>query len=308
MKQLSRTKKIAVLMASYNGINWVEEQLQSILLQEDVDYDIYISDDMSDDGTWEWLTEVAQKYQKINLLKRENKFGTAGNNFYHLIMMIDASRYDYFALADQDDIWSKEKLKVAIDMLDKNKADGYSSNVEAFWADGRKRIIDKAQTQTKYDYLFSAPGPGCTFVLTKKLITKVKNVLSGSTAREIDSHDWLIYAICRSIQLNWVIDPIVTMHYRQHSNNVMGSNSGFSAYKKRHSLIRSGWYKSEVEKILEVSLCINEDDKIAIIYNWIKTGGIISAVSLFFNSFHFRRALKNKIILGLYFLSGKFWP
>ena len=53
--------KIAVLIATYNGIKWIDQQLVSILNQSKVSVTIFLSDDMSDDGTFEKASELAKK-------------------------------------------------------------------------------------------------------------------------------------------------------------------------------------------------------------------------------------------------------
>ena len=76
---------VAVLLAAFNGIKWIEEQIESILNQKDVNLDIYISIDLSNDGTYEWCEELAIKNSNVNILPYGNHFGSAGKNFFRLI-------------------------------------------------------------------------------------------------------------------------------------------------------------------------------------------------------------------------------
>ena len=52
---------VAVLLAAHNGIKWIKEQVDTIFQQKDVDVDIYISVDVSSDGTYEWCKELDEK-------------------------------------------------------------------------------------------------------------------------------------------------------------------------------------------------------------------------------------------------------
>ncbi|EJM01460.1 glycosyl transferase [Pseudomonas sp. GM102] len=243
--------KVAVLLAAYNGVKWLPAQVESILQQKNVDVNVFISVDSSSDATEAWVSELALNNARVKVLPHGEHFGGAGRNFYRLIRDVDFSEFDYIALADQDDIWLADKLNVAHEKILESCASGYSSNVTAFWPDGRKVLLDKAQRQRKYDFLFEAAGPGCSYVLKVSNALEFKRFVITNWSRvcEVSLHDWLVYAWFRSSGLSWYIDPISHMLYRQHSNNQFGANTGIKALVARLSLLRSGWYRGEVSKI-----------------------------------------------------------
>ncbi|MFJ7284460.1 glycosyltransferase [Pseudomonas sp. NPDC099000] len=243
--------KIAVLLAAYNGVKWLPAQVESILQQKNVDVTIFISVDSSSDATESWASELALNNPRVNVLPHGERFGGAGRNFYRLIRDVDFTEFDYIALADQDDIWLDDKLIAAHEKISETNASGYSSNVTAFWPDGRKVLLDKAQPQRKYDFLFEAAGPGCSYVLKVPDALEFKQFLieNWSLVCEVSLHDWMVYAWFRSSGLSWYIDPVSHMLYRQHSNNQFGANTGIKALISRLSLLRSGWYRGEVSKI-----------------------------------------------------------
>ena len=133
---MTSSHSVAVLLTAFNGIKWIEEQVESIFYQKDVNIDIYISIDLSNDGTYEWCQELALKNSNVNILPYGNHFGGAAKNFYRLIKEVDICKYDYISLADQDDIWLPDKISRAIKIINVRGLDGYSSNVIAFWEDG----------------------------------------------------------------------------------------------------------------------------------------------------------------------------
>jgi len=244
--------KVAVLMATYNGERWVEEQLESIRNQKDVNITIFISDDLSTDNT----LSICNKYKNIhpaiiNILPSNQKFGGAGRNFYRLIEDVDFELFDYVCFSDQDDIWNADKIKNAISHLQLNKSSCYSSNVTAFYPTGLKKIVDKAQPQTKFDYLFEAAGPGCTYVLETNTLLDFKSFFSKNKkdAYDVCLHDWFLYAFARANNYAWYIDKNPSMMYRQHGNNQVGANITIKAKFKRLALVRNKWYRSEVTKI-----------------------------------------------------------
>lgn len=87
----------------------------------------------------------------------------------------------------------------AVKALKINKCDAYSSNVTPFWPSGREKIIDKAQSQKKWDFLFEAAGPGCTYVLTQDLALSLQACVNKNweKIKNIILHDWFIYAFAR---------------------------------------------------------------------------------------------------------------
>lgn len=241
----------AVALAAFNGALWLDEQLDSILAQKGVEVKIFVSVDPSVDGTEELVEKRAIQDHRIVLLPDRGRFGNAARNFYRLLRDIDLSGYDYLALADQDDIWLEDKLLRAATLMQRGEYVAYSSNVTAFWPDGREKVINKAQRMKNYDFLFEAAGPGATYVFTASFAVLMQKFID-SHADEVDKvslHDWFFYAFARSREYRWLIDSRSGLMYRQHAANHLGANTGFPAFKHRVSSIVSGWYRQEVVKI-----------------------------------------------------------
>lgn len=254
MTEYQNNPKVAVLLATYNGERWLSEQVDSILNQTSVDIALYISDDLSSDETINVLNKIAASDARVCILPIKEKFGSAGKNFYRLVEDVDFSEFDYIAFADQDDIWFKDKISIGIEQLKINQAEGYSSDVIAFWGHGKELYVKKSYPQKSFDYLFESAGPGCTFILSKKLANKVQQQLieNKKQERSFFHHDWLIYAIARNAGMRWVIGNSPGMMYRQHGGNETGVNSGFSAIVTRIKKLRSGWYLDQVYHLARI--------------------------------------------------------
>ena len=232
--------KSLVLLAAYNGEQFISQQLQTVLNQTNKPYKILINIDQSDDKTESIVQGFAKKNPEIQILNINKRFGSAAANFINLIINVDLTDIDYIALADQDDIWKEDKLEKAIKKLEQG-FDGYSSNVQAFWEDGQKKAIKKNQPQQKYDHLFESAGPGCTFVLTKELALKLQQFLKNDRFNQLDNyHDWLIYAFARTHGFKWYIDSYPSVDYRQHSSNVFGANVGIKEFISRTNRVLAG--------------------------------------------------------------------
>lgn len=296
--------KVSVLLATHNGRQWIEEQVNSILGQKGVDVKLVVSDDDSTDGTFEWISNIAKNDSRVQILERHERFGSAAKNFYRLILDVDLDDADYFALADQDDVWLLDKLLNQIRIIKNENVDGVSSNVVAFWPDGDHAFINKSQPLRKFDFLFESSGPGCTFLMTPWLIQEVRKVLSSSP--NVHCHDWFIYMLCRSSGRNWYISSVPTLKYRQHANNVLGANIGRKAHEFRLRRIINGWYRNEVYKMAKLSLSLSSETDVQ---NACKTLMDLSLFSRFKVAFlipQARRKMKDRFILLVIVLC--FWP
>lgn len=234
---------VAVCIAAFNGVRWLPEQIDSIISQAGVTVTVFVSVDLSIDGTEAWINQASIKNQNIVVLAHGRHFGGAAPNFFRLLSEIDFSNFDYVSLADQDDIWLPEKLSRAHQMLSETGADAYSSNVMAFWPDGRKALVEKSQKQVQWDFLFEAAGPGCTYVMRKDLACAIQGLLKSrwTDIQQVGLHDWFVYAFACANGYRWVIDDYPGMLYRQHEKNQVGVNQGWRALRHRAGKILSGW-------------------------------------------------------------------
>jgi rhamnosyltransferase len=244
---------VTVLLAAHNGEQHIAEQIESILGQESVATRIVVSLDQSSDDSAGLLQRWADNDPRIELLPMGATYGGAAPNFYRLLRDTDMSRTDYVAFADQDDVWFSNKLGRAVSALTDRGVAGYSSNVLAWYADGRRELVNKAWPQRRWDHLFSSPGPGCTHVLRVDLARELQQLLSAApeVASHIDYHDWLDYAFARERGYGWFIDPEPSMLYRQHERNQLGANLGVKAALRRARDLRSSWLWDQASLIGE---------------------------------------------------------
>ncbi|MDH0101601.1 glycosyltransferase [Stutzerimonas stutzeri] len=294
--------KVAVLLAAFNGMRWLETQVVSILGQQGVAVVVYISVDQSTDETLTWCQDLASKDPRVIVLPYTGeRFGGAAKNFFRLIRDVDFRSFDYVAYADQDDIYCDNKYRAAHEAILKNRCAAYSSNVTAVWPDGRRVLIVKSQPQRKYDFLFEAGGPGCSYVLRVNDALEFKNFLlvNWSAANEVSLHDWLTYAWFRSSGRMWFIDERSYMLYRQHGGNQLGVNHGAASIKSRLELLRSGWYRGEISKISKLV-----GHNVPGLPFRILDGAILPKRFLIRNYKEFRRSRRDQLAFGILALLG----
>ena len=293
--------KIAVALAVCNGAGWISEQLNSILQQKMVQVTMYISIDPSTDESESFCYEFASQHENIIILPNVGKFGGASKNFFRIVRDVDFADFDYISFADQDDIWFSDKLINALNKITEIKCEGYSSNVTAFWADGKTKFIDKAQNQRQYDFMFESAGPGCTFVLTQKLALHLQTFLikNQQACKNVALHDWFIYAFARTNGYRWVIDKQPHMQYRQHEKNVVGANVGLQAKLTRWKKLRAGWLNTQAILLADI---IGYSDSWVI--KRLKRNNLIDKLVLILNISKFRRKFIDRLALALSFLVG----
>ena len=142
---------VCVLLTTHNSARWLAEQIDSITAQQDVRVRIVASDDASTDQTPSLLTAWSLSRHLHVLDALPAPLGRAHLNFLRLIRDAPIESAEYVALSDHDDIWLPDKLARAVHRLLATGAAAYSGNVIAFWPDGRRRLIDKAQPQRRWD-------------------------------------------------------------------------------------------------------------------------------------------------------------
>lgn len=215
--------RVAVLMSTYNGQKYLKEQIESILAQKGVDITIFIRDDGSSDGTVEIIKNYVKTHDNVRLLIGDN-IGV-GNSFMEVLYSAEKDN-DYYAFADQDDVWLPEKMEEAIDMIkDSTKPALYCSN---------QILVDKKLNKigmrfsndpdVSYKQIMCQNKlSGCTMVWNKKL----QDLLSERDRRPSDTllirriHDvWV--AMVAAVVGKIIYDSHSYILYRQHESNVVG--------------------------------------------------------------------------------------
>jgi len=289
---------VRVLLATYNGATWLDEQLASLVRQEDVRVSIVASDDASTDETPALLKHWMNQSSLQCLPPAGRRFGNASRNFLRLIREAPLDDAAFVALADQDDIWLPHKLARATSRLSLEQADAYSSDVIAFWPDGRRARIVKSRPQRRHDHLFESAGPGCTFVFPRAVFERLRAWVGThyDSLQDIRVHDWLIYAHGRQQCWRWIIDDAPGMLYRQHGRNEIGANAGAAAALARWRQIRAGSFRRDVLAIADAV-----GDR-----SWVSASlrrfGARDRLRLILGAGQCRRRALERVVLSIFFL------
>lgn len=218
-------KKCLVLLGSYNGEKYLREQLDSILSQRDMDVSVRVFDDCSTDGTAALLEEYCAAHPNVSFSVNEtNKNFTY--NFLDLVFSA-SEEFDYYALADQDDVWLPEKLIRAAEALERlprttDRGALYCSNLIV--ADENLRRIGmqegkSIQRANKTTFPYENIATGCTIVFDRKFLLHAKRYYP----QGIRLHDYWLFLIA-AFSADYVYDENGYILYRQHGNNQIGTN------------------------------------------------------------------------------------
>ena len=216
--------KLIVLMSTYNGERYLREQLDSLLDQQLKPYKIFIRDDGSRDGTIGIIDRYAQENSCIEYYCGENR-GPA-KSFFELINKCEEA--DYYALCDQDDVWFKDKLSRAVDLLEKEDNELPLLYCSKYTLTDEKLNPIDSDVSSLYNFsdfphsLIYHTAPGCTFVFNN---AARKQIIKYDVEKEYCLiHDAIIHkVVCMFGKM--ILDEESHMYYRQHGDNEIGMSA-----------------------------------------------------------------------------------
>lgn len=243
--QSSSTTCVAILLGTWNGARYLEQQLQSFVQQTHVNWRLYVSDDGSSDETLAMIERFkATVRQPVEVFEGPRR-GFAAN--YLSLARNPAIQGDFFAFSDQDDIWYADRLERAVAWIAANpdrKPALYFSRTELIRADGAS-LGHSALFKRKPSFqnaLVQNIGGANTMVFnreTKRLMEAIDS--------DVASHDWAAYQLVTAVGGQIWYDTTPSLAYRQHQTNLVGSNQSLKARLRRIRLLISGQFKHWTE-------------------------------------------------------------
>ena len=211
---------IAVLMSTYNGQQYIKEQIESILAQEgDFKLYLWVRDDGSTDGTQQILQQYADRGQ---LQWYTGKNLRSAKSFLDLVSHCPG--YEYYAFADQDDTWYPNKLSRGISAIEQMQCPAISC-ANARLVDARGEFLGRNVYQRiPHDDFYSVVCGGNIMGCTMTFNSKLAQILQRHPVPEaVTMHDAILLDICTLYGGRIVFDMEPYMDYRQHGSNVVGT-------------------------------------------------------------------------------------
>ena len=214
-KKSESNPRVQILMATYNGIQYLPQQIHSLTEQSAVEIEIHVQDDGSTDGTLEYIEELFS----LGLISRLTRSMNFGSTSVYFELIKNSSFANYYAFCDQDDIWDPEKLKLLINELSDTAPEMVFCTRRPFSID-KKIFKVKRISESKIgirNALIENSAPGNTILLNYKGMQLLKQInLEG--VKHYDSAIYLFFSSIRMIKfLN--LDLI---NYRIHEKNQVG--------------------------------------------------------------------------------------
>ncbi len=255
---VASTPMVVIFMATFNGQNYLVEQLDSILSQTHKNWKVLVSDDGSTDDTIAILKQYQERLGENKFILYAGPQRGYAANFMSLVCKKNILG-DYYAYSDQDDIWDPNKLEMAIKWFNTT-----SPSRPALYC-SRTKLINDCGVMTGYSILFKKKlsflnalvqnvGGGNTMVFNKATLNLLRE--SGEYFN-IFAHDWWTYLMVTGAGGVVHYDPCPTICYRQHSVNILGSNVGLKASLSRLLWILQGRFKAWNDKNVAALFSIN---------------------------------------------------
>ncbi|MEK7719470.1 MAG: glycosyltransferase [Bacteroidota bacterium] len=200
--------RLTVIMPAYNAEKFLEESISSILNQSFPDFELLIGDDGSTDRTLEIIRSLSDK--RIIVIRNEKNLGIP----YTLNRLIKASRGEYIARQDSDDISLPKRLEKQVAFLDKSPGIGLCGTQITWFGSKRKRIRVPLQDEDiKASMLVFNPICQPTIMFRKSCLTEYYD-----QTLEVAEDYALCYELSKETKLANLSD--VLLKYRWHENSI----------------------------------------------------------------------------------------
>lgn len=250
---MRKPEVVYVLLSTYNGAKYLEEQLESIRVQRGVHAVVKVIDNNSTDST----RTILEKYKMLGVVENINylPLNSATRNYFELLNQ--APENHYVSFCDQDDIWHPEKLQILIRAAAGNRPSLAFSARDYIDKDGKKfGTSPKLVKPTSWkNALVQNIAPGNTMLLNPQGVCLLRDIGSA----EVAHYDSWIY-LCLSIFGVVVYVPQPLVLYRIHDGNLVGLRS-LRSVSRLFKTLNEYWFQLE-----QFVLCGKSMEKVGYFY------------------------------------------
>ena len=224
--------KVNILMSTYNGQQFLAEQIRSIQEQSYTDWTLFIRDDGSSDNTKEILKDFEHQDSRIHLIDNDKSDNLGVIKSFH--KLVNHDRADYYFFSDQDDVWLPNKLELSL-----KEAQYYLADLPLMVYMDLKVVNQDLKIMTESMVKSQSHHANTELVqeLTENTVTGGVAMINHALAEmwqetdDILMHDWYL-ALLASAFGNLVFIDQPGELYRQHSDNVLGARTLSKRFKK----------------------------------------------------------------------------
>ncbi|HEM6071569.1 MULTISPECIES: glycosyltransferase family 2 protein [Streptococcus] len=224
--------KVNILMSTYNGQQFLAEQIRSIQEQSYTDWTLFIRDDGSSDNTKEILKDFEHQDSRIHIIDSDKSDNLGVIKSFH--KLVNHDRADYYFFSDQDDVWLPNKLELSL-----KEAQNYPADLPLMVYMDLKVVNQDLEIMTESMVKSQSHHANTELVqeLTENTVTGGVAMINHTLAEmwqeteDILMHDWFL-ALLASAFGNLVFIDQPGELYRQHSDNVLGARTLSKRFKK----------------------------------------------------------------------------
>ncbi|HEM3637064.1 TPA: glycosyltransferase family 2 protein [Streptococcus suis] len=224
--------KVNILMSTYNGQQFLAEQIRSIQDQSYTDWTLFIRDDGSSDNTKEILKDFERQDSRIHLIDNDKSDNLGVIKSFH--KLVNHDRADYYFFSDQDDVWLPNKLELSL-----KETKNYLADLPLMVYMDLKVVNQDLEIMTESMVKSQSHHANTELVqeLTENTVTGGVAMINHALAEmwqetdDILMHDWYL-ALLASAFGNLVFIDRPGELYRQHSDNVLGARTLSKRFKK----------------------------------------------------------------------------
>ena len=224
--------KVNILMSTYNGQQFLAEQIRSIQEQSYTDWTLFIRDDGSSDNTKEILKDFEHQDSRIHLIDSDKSDNLGVIKSFH--KLVNHDRADYYFFSDQDDVWLPNKLELSL-----KEAQNYLADFPLMVYMDLKVVNQDLEIMTESMVKSQSHHANTELVqeLTENTVTGGVAMINHALAEmwqetdDILMHDWYL-ALLASAFGNLVFIDQPGELYRQHSDNVLGARTLSKRFRK----------------------------------------------------------------------------
>ncbi len=311
---------IIILLASFNGEKFINQQIESIINQTYTNWKLWIRDDCSTDNTMSIIKKYIKVDKRIILIENNGVRLGAQLNFGFLIKTLSIIDFDYCMFSDQDDVWHKNKILHSLNAIkeyqlrddyygpallhtDFQYTDTFLNKIKTSVNIAVKlsKVQNKISLIANDNYIF-----GCTMILNDKLLKRCAPV-----SPEAENHDFWIAIHAATFGKIYYLNE-KTMFYRQHEKNVSGglkysscknrigrliNFSKYITYKKNRTKQFQAFFNKEQKNLSKQKLNYFEQ-----YLKYLNSGGFEAVLFMIRNGFKLRSFFQTTIFYITVFL------
>jgi len=228
---------VVILLATFNGAKYLKKQLNSIINQTHLNWELVIRDDGSNDNTIEIIKYYEGIDKRISYIQTQSNIHGACANFSELYKWTKENKeIEYLMFSDQDDIWLSNKIEKSMSYL-KSSEQKYPNLPILIYSN--LKLIDENDDYIKssikllnnvgfnrimvQNYVF-----GCTTIFNKQLFDLIDYI-----PKDAENHDYWVALVATAFGKALLMDDH-TILYRQHASNVTSQGSSLHERYNRY--------------------------------------------------------------------------